>query len=222
MTKDYSQQPLNAVRRTDRAVEDEAWIRHFLHSAAIGTLATVDEGQPFINTNLFVYDEARHCIYLHTARTGRTPTTVARAERACFSVMTLGRLLPAPQALEFSLEYGGVVVFGSVSLVEEQDEALMMLQALMDKYAPHLRAEQDYRPPVPEELKRTAVIKLCIEQWSGKKKEVGEMTVAYWFEEAPILRSVQARLGRSDSQVVLDGGPQATTASDKLPAPREG
>ena len=59
------------MRRNDRAMDD-GWIRAFLATAPVGVVATVDDGQPFLNSNLFVYDESRHAIYVHTARTGRT------------------------------------------------------------------------------------------------------------------------------------------------------
>ena len=42
----------------------------------MGVLATVHGDQPFVNSNIFVYDEDRHAIYLHPARTGRTRDTV--------------------------------------------------------------------------------------------------------------------------------------------------
>ncbi|NJK79078.1 MAG: hypothetical protein HC914_03900 [Chloroflexaceae bacterium] len=54
------------IRRRDRAVTDEAWIQALLHRAPFAALATVVDGQPFINSNLFVYDEAAACIYMHT------------------------------------------------------------------------------------------------------------------------------------------------------------
>ncbi len=64
--------PINQVHRKDRAVDDDAWITAMLGRAAVGTLATVSDGQPFINSNLFVYDEGEGVIYMHTARVGRT------------------------------------------------------------------------------------------------------------------------------------------------------
>jgi len=82
-----------------------------------GTLATVYEGQPFINTNLFVFDEAAHVIYMHTANVGRTRANVEAEERVCFSVSEMGRLLPADTALEFSVEYAGVVVLWARAIV---------------------------------------------------------------------------------------------------------
>ncbi len=173
MAKDYAAQPANAVRRQDRQKDDE-WIRSYLEAAPYGALATVQDGQPFINSNLFVYDPETHAIYIHTAHLGRTRTIVdgqAGGASACFSTFSMGRMLPADEALEFSVEYEGVTVFGKVCIVEENELATHALQLLLDKYAPHLRPERDYRPITTEELKRTAVFRLEIESWSGKKKQ---------------------------------------------------
>jgi uncharacterized protein len=196
----HSQQPQESAmthqttpRRADRQVTDDAWIHRFLHHAAAGALALSVDDQPYLHTNLFVYDEDNACIYLHTARAGRLVESIAANPRVSFSVHEMGRLLPAEQALEFSVEYAGVVVFGQAALVADEVEATRALQALLDKYAPHLAPGRDYRPPVAEELKRTAVFRLAIEAWSGKKKEVGEFAGAFWYDETPTLASGAAR-----------------------------
>jgi nitroimidazol reductase NimA-like FMN-containing flavoprotein (pyridoxamine 5'-phosphate oxidase superfamily) len=182
--------PDSHVRRQDRAVEDEAWIAAFLDEAPYGALATVDAGQPFINSNLFVYDSARHCIYLHTARLGRTHTNIeANGVPVCFSVSTMGRLLPADEALEFSVEYEGVTVFGAATVVSDPDEQRHGLQLLLDKYFPHLRPERDYRPIVDDELKRTSVYRVDIREWSGKRKQVeADFPGAFSLDDLPALR----------------------------------
>ena len=186
MAMDYATRPPHEVRRKDRAVEDEAWIRDMLHRVPFGTLATVHDGQPFINTNLFVFDQALHAIYMHTAKVGRTRANVEAEERVCFSVSEMGRLLPADTALEFSVEYAGVVVFGRAAIVEDQEQARRALQLLLDKYFAHLRPGRDYRPITPQELARTTVYRISIEHWSGKKKEAGaDFPGAFLYGNAP-------------------------------------
>jgi nitroimidazol reductase NimA-like FMN-containing flavoprotein (pyridoxamine 5'-phosphate oxidase superfamily) len=120
--------------------------------------------------NVFVYDEAVHALYLHTARQGRTRSNVEGDERVCFSVAEMGRLLPASTAMHFSVEYAGVVVFGRARVVEDDVEAGHALQQLLDKYAPHLRPDRDYRGIQPEELAVTSVFRIDIDEWSGKQK----------------------------------------------------
>ena len=164
--------PRSEVRRRDRG-KDDAWIRAFLKQPLFGVLATVGpEGQPFVNSNIFVFDEERGCIYIHTHRTGRTRDNVRGDDKVAFTVARMGRLLPAEEALEFSVEYAGVVVFGKGRIVEDWTEAREALQQLLDKYAPHLQAGRDYRPTTDDELKRTAVYRIDVEAWSGKQKEV--------------------------------------------------
>jgi len=164
--------PRSQVRRRDRG-KDEAWVRAYLTAAPFGFLATVgDGGQPYLNSNLFYYDGGRHCIYLHTHRTGRTRDNFDGVERVVFSVAAMGRLLPADEALEFSVEYAGVTAFGGGRVVEDDDEAKQALQMLLDKYAPHLEPGRDYRATTDDELKRTAVYRIDIETWSGKQKAV--------------------------------------------------
>lgn len=176
-------------RRRDRGKE-ESWIRALLHRAAAGTLAVADPegGPPHLNSNLFAYDEDGGSIVLHTARTGALPESVTAAgpggAPSSFTVFEMGRLLPADEALEFSVEYGGVVVRGRTRLVDDPSDEEEGLQRILDKYAPHLRPGRDYRPIVPEELKRTAVYRLEIEAWSGKEKRAGaDFPGAYRYEE---------------------------------------
>jgi nitroimidazol reductase NimA-like FMN-containing flavoprotein (pyridoxamine 5'-phosphate oxidase superfamily) len=184
--RDYASQPRSRLRRRDRAVEDETWIKAMLHRAPVGALATVHGDQPFINTNLFVYDEAAHAIYMHTARVGRTRANIERYPRACFSIMEMGRMLPADAALEFSVEYAGVVVFGAASIVTDNKQARHALELLLAKYAPHLEPGRDYAPVAARELRRTAVYRIEIEEWSGKKKEAAsDFPGAFRYGELP-------------------------------------
>jgi nitroimidazol reductase NimA-like FMN-containing flavoprotein (pyridoxamine 5'-phosphate oxidase superfamily) len=179
--------PRTGLRRRDRGKDDD-WIREFLTRAPYGFLGTVGEnGQPFLNSNLFVFDAARHCLYLHTHRTGRTRDNVSAHGRVVFSAAAMGRLLPAREALEFSVEYAGVVVFGTGRIVEDPEEATHGLRILLEKYAPHLRYGEDYRATTEDELSRTAVFRVDIEAWSGKQKEADpDFPGAFHMPEPPV------------------------------------
>ncbi len=166
------------VTHPDRAVTEDAWIIAFLRRAGMATIATAQGEQPFISTLLFAYDQRAHAIYFHTARHGRVWENInanARAgSRVCLSAAEMGRLLPAATALNFSVEYQSVVVFGPARLVEDAVESEHGLQLLLEKYFPHLRPTRDYRPITPDELRLTATYRLDVEEWSGKRKSVAE------------------------------------------------
>lgn len=203
MTNDKQQDERSRVRRSDRAVQDEVWIADLLRRAPLASIATSVEGQPFINSNLFIYDADTHAIFFHTARKGRTRTNVADGANVCFTVAEMGRLLPADTALEFSVEYSSVVVFGHVTAVNEENEATEALQALLDKYFTHLTPGVDYRPPIPEELKRTSIFRLDIETWSGKRKNVGDFPGAFVYPGGGQLRMDGGKPGVRTAHTLL-------------------
>jgi nitroimidazol reductase NimA-like FMN-containing flavoprotein (pyridoxamine 5'-phosphate oxidase superfamily) len=160
MPRDYLNKPFNELRRKNRG-KDDAWINGFLRHAPVGAMAIAVEGQSFINNHLIV-DERR------------TLVNLVRNNRVCFSVTAMGRLLPADEAVEVSLEFGDVVIFGCVSIVENETEAKHALQRLMDKYLPHLKPEKDYCPTDANDLKITAVLRIDIESSSGKEKKAAD------------------------------------------------
>ena len=156
-----------------------------LRDAPFAALATVSDGQPFINSNLFVYDEAAHAIYMHTAALGRTRSNVQAGARCCFSVSQMGRLLPHETALGMSVEYASVVVFGRATVIDDAAERERALQSLLDKYFSHLRPGEHYRGITPQELDLTTVYRIDIDEWSGKRKQAEpDFPGAFVFGEA--------------------------------------
>ncbi len=173
---------LTKMRRKDRA-QNDTWIRAFLKSAEVGTMATAVDGQPFLVSRNYAYDESAHCIYMHGARKGRTIDNLLVNNKICFSVQEAGRLLPADEALEFSTEFSGVIIFGRAAIVADETEATHGLKLLMDKYAPHLEYGVDYEVVTPEGLKITTVLRIDIDEWSGKAKAVdADFPGAYYYK----------------------------------------
>ena len=163
--------PRVQVRRRDRQIESHEEIQALMKAGRVGFIATSVDGQPFIHSNLYWYDAASHRIYFHTARQGRTRDNILANPEVCFSIGEMGRLLPAETALEFSVEYSGVMAFGKARVVEDETEAEHGLQGLLDKYFPELEAGVDYRSITADEIKRTSVFAVEIESWSGKQKK---------------------------------------------------
>jgi len=163
------ERPINQVRRRERAVEDEGWIRDHLQEAPFVTVATECEGQPFITPMNFAYDDEARALYLHGARAGRLFENLGRNERVCVNACRMGAVIPGDSASGFSLEYESVTAFGRMLVVAEEGEARHGLRLLMEKYAPGLRPGVDYRDVSEADLRRTAVYRLDIEAWSGKR-----------------------------------------------------
>jgi nitroimidazol reductase NimA-like FMN-containing flavoprotein (pyridoxamine 5'-phosphate oxidase superfamily) len=164
-----AEQPLNRVRRRDRAVEDEAWIRSYLRQAPYGVLATEAKGQPFATPLNFAYDEASNSLCFHASPAGRLHANIVGNARVCFCASEMGRVMAAGAASGFDVEYASVVVYGRIRVLEDAVEATHALRLLLDKYAPGLRYGEDYKAITPEALARTAVYRLEIDAWSAKR-----------------------------------------------------
>lgn len=161
-------QPTAHQRRPEYARDDE-WIRAFLHHAAVVHIATRWDDQLFVTPSNFYFDEAGNRLIFHSNIAGRLRANIERHPRLCAEVSEMGRLLPSNVALEFSLQYRSVMVFGTAQIIENAAEQARLLHLLIGKYFDQLRVGADYRPATEKELKRTTVYGLNIESWSGKE-----------------------------------------------------
>lgn len=153
-----------------------------------GMLATTHEDQPFLTPILFLYIEEEHAIYFHGAQVGRLRANFEINPNVCFNVTEVGRILPYEKAVNFNIEYNSVTVFGQAQPVDDKKEAERVLQQIMDKYAPHLKPEADYIPAQPEDIARTLVGKITIEEWTGKRQsDDGESVNPYYYETLPVI-----------------------------------
>lgn len=160
------------VRYQPKSVDDPEWIESFLAEQPTGVLGLVDDGLPYVVTQLFVYDEDAAAIYLHGASAGRTHTIVERGHPdtpATFTVSEMGRFIPHQVPMEFTVEYASVDVFGSIRLVEDDTEKRHALERFMTELAPHLHPGEDYEPIAEKNMDVTAVYRLDVEEWSGKR-----------------------------------------------------
>src|SRR5512143_1703826 len=101
-----------AKQRRPEYVRAEEWIREVLRRGEIAHIATVDGGQPFATPTNYYYDEPNHRLIFHSNVVGRLRRNIEANPRVAAEVSETGRLLPSNVALEFSLQYRSVMVFG--------------------------------------------------------------------------------------------------------------
>jgi nitroimidazol reductase NimA-like FMN-containing flavoprotein (pyridoxamine 5'-phosphate oxidase superfamily) len=169
MPRDYQNVSPSAFQRLPEYQRDDEWIRAFLRAAKVGHIASARDGQPFLNVTTFWFDEVKHQIIFHSNITGRIRSNIERNSRVCFEASELGKVLPANVALEFSLQFRSVIVFGNARLVNDPEEARRVMYGLIHKYFPEMTAGREFREITDKELKRTSVYAIEIEEWSGKE-----------------------------------------------------
>ena len=133
MPRDYTSQKPTEFQRLPEYKRGEEWIRAFLREAQVAHIASARDGQPFVNPSTFWFDEANHQIIFHSNIAGRIRSNIEDNPRICLEASELGRLLPSNVALEFSLQYRSVVVFGTARLIGDPQEARRVLYSLIRK-----------------------------------------------------------------------------------------
>ena len=169
MPRDYKTASPTSFQRLPEYQRDEEWIRAFLHVAKVGHIASARDGQPFLNPTTFWFDEENHQIVFHSNLAGRVRSNIEDNPRICFETSELGKLLPSNIALEFSLQFRSVIVFGTARLIVDPEEMRKVLYGLIHKYFPTMTAGREFRDITDKELKRTSVYAIKIEEWSGKE-----------------------------------------------------
>jgi len=169
MPRDYISQPPTAFQRRPHLARDDAWIKAFLKEAKVGHVATASDGQPFITPTTFWFDEENHQIVFHSNVTGRIRSNIETNPKVSLEASELGKLLPSNVALEFSLQFRSVMVFGTARVVTDQSEARRLLYGLIGKYFPTMSAGKEYREITEKELRATSIYAIQIEEWSGKE-----------------------------------------------------
>ena len=164
----YANVPVNQ-QRIAKYKQEDAWVVDFLKISKIGHIATRWDGQPFITPSTFWFDEEKNIIYFHSNIVGRVRANIERHPEVCFETSDFGRFLPSNIALEFSMQYQSVIVFGKIQIVEDLQEKKRGLYGLIDKYFPGMKPGEDYRPITENELKHTSLYAIHIESWSGKR-----------------------------------------------------
>jgi nitroimidazol reductase NimA-like FMN-containing flavoprotein (pyridoxamine 5'-phosphate oxidase superfamily) len=169
MSRNYENQSPTAFQRRPHLTKDDAWIRAFLKEAQVGHIATSVDDQAYLNPTTFWYDEENHQIVFHSNIAGRVRSNIETNPKVSMEASELGRLLPSNVALEFSLQYRSVVVFGTARIITDPDEAKKLLYGLLSKYFPDMTAGKEYREITEKELRATSVYAIKIEEWSGKE-----------------------------------------------------
>jgi uncharacterized protein len=161
--------PTQIRRNKQKRAREDAWIVEFLEQARVCTVATAWDGMPFCNATLFWYDEEEHQIIFHSNILGRVRANIDRNPKVCISCEEMGKLLPSNAALEFSVQYRSVVVFGEAQLIDDSEAVRPLLYGLISKYFPKMQPGVEYRPITDDELKQTSVYAVKISEWSGKE-----------------------------------------------------
>ncbi|MDH5606392.1 MAG: pyridoxamine 5'-phosphate oxidase family protein [Anaerolineae bacterium] len=166
----HAEKPLAQVRLKKDQVEDQHWIMEMVESCAYGSLGSMYKQQPYVTPVTYVYSREMHSIFFHGAKTGRLRANIHFNDRVSFSLVKAGDVFSHAQASEFNLGYQSVTIFGRASLQENIITIRTALEALLKKYAPNMTPGIDYQDIQDNEIAKTSVYQIKIQDWTGKQQ----------------------------------------------------
>ena len=169
--KEHVSCPKSTNRRTarrssgyPRGAYDRAVVHQILDEGLICHLGFVVDGQPFVIPTIHVrIDET---IYVHGSPASRMLRTLEQGVPACVTVTHVDGLVLARSAFHHSMNYRSVVVLGTATVVDDAAKKFEILHRLTNHL---IRGRWDeIRQPSPDELRRTLVLAIPIEEASAK------------------------------------------------------
>ncbi len=153
------------MRKANKEIKDISIIEHLLATCSVGRLGTNGrDGYPRVKPLNFAYLSKK--IYFHTALAGEKMEELKRDGRVCFEVdLPIAYIKAVNQPCEAEYLYRSVIIKGRATLVQDIDERTQAFNNLMDKYQPEGR----YGPYVPEKLGLTGIVRIDVEEMSGKE-----------------------------------------------------
>ncbi|MEX0674003.1 MAG: pyridoxamine 5'-phosphate oxidase family protein [Gaiellaceae bacterium] len=151
-------------RHPERGVYDRAAIDAILDEGLYCHVGFVADGRPFVIPT--IHARAGDVLYLHGSPASRMLRTLAGGIDVCVTVTILDGLVLARSVYNHSMNYRSVVVLGNARPVEDREEKLAALGAIVEHVAPGRSA--DARAPSDKELAGTSVLALALDEASAK------------------------------------------------------
>ncbi len=146
------------------------------------------DGYPVVIPTLF--GRKGDYIYLHGSAASRMIRNLSEGVSFCLSVASVQGLVLSKSAFHHSVNYESAVVFGTARVIEDDAEKMDALECISDQVIRNRWNET--RIPNKKELKATAVLKMKIEDASGKVRTGGpvddkeDLSLDVWSGVVPI------------------------------------
>ena len=149
------------MRRFKQQITDAECVE-VLKGAKRGILSVIgDDGYPYGLPVSHWYNEADGKIYFHGAKSGHKLDAIKACDKVCYTVVEKG----APVEGDWALKVKSVVVFGRMSLVTDEEQAVKICSAICRKFTD----DEDYlRRELASALPRVQCLALTPEHVTGK------------------------------------------------------
>ena len=152
-------------RKRERGSHDRAVIDAILDEGLVAHLGIAEpDGQPIVVPTL--HARVGDVVYCHGSAASRTMRAMGAGVPMCLTVSLVDGLVLARAAMHHSANYRSAILLGRARAVEDRDELLGAVEAIVERIVPGRWPE--VRPPTEKEVRATALIALSIDEASAK------------------------------------------------------
>jgi uncharacterized protein len=155
------------MRRNDREVSGTNEVEEIIRKADVCRIAFANDNMPYLVTLNFGYSSSPvQSFYFHCANEGKKLDMIRKNNYVCFELDTDHQLITGSNSCDWGMTFSSIVGYGNISIITEKEEKKAGLNHIMDHYG--ASGESSYNDSI---LERTTVLRLDVEQMTGKKKK---------------------------------------------------
>ncbi len=156
----------------ERAVPEEA--ATILSKGMVAHVGFIQHDYPVVIPMSYHYssDEPEH-LYLHGSIKSRMLKQLASGAPVCVTVTLTDGLIYSRKAMNHSMNYRSVVVFGKAREIVDETEKSRVFEQMVQRYFNGRKVDQDYHPPPSQDLMVTSLVEVTIKEWNAKARRGG-------------------------------------------------
>ena len=155
------------MRRRDKEIDDPAELGRILDEAMVLHVAMVDGGLPYMVPLNFAREN--DVLWLHSAGKGRKLDCLRASPQVCVEAERFIDLVKGTNACDdWTARYESVIGFGVAEVIEDPEDKLQGLSALMRKYS----GRDDWQFDAKAVKSVTTVIRVRLGSLTGKRSPV--------------------------------------------------
>ncbi len=153
----------------ERAVPEET--AEILSQGLVAHLGFIEDGVPFVIPFIYHYDaDTPDLIYLYGSVRSRALQCLADGAPVCITVTLTDGLVYSRKAMNHSVNYRSVALFGAAREVTDEREKFDLFDRMVQRYFPGRVVGHDYNAPPPADLGVTALVEVKIEERNAKAR----------------------------------------------------
>jgi hypothetical protein len=204
-------------RKPERARYDRDTLYEILDAALICHVGFVREGHPFVLPT--IHARIEDVLYLHGSTASGMLNAIGDGGNVCVTATEIDGIVFARSVFHHSMNYRSAVVLGRARTVDDPDEAMRAMRALVEHVAPGRWDEA--RQPGARELAATLIVALPIDEASAKIRtgppvdDEEDLSLPVWAGVVPLQRT----FGEPIPDPALDPAIPPSSAATALRAP---